>query len=75
MVIKRCLIKQWTLKGDVANINKVFNTDSNNVANYSKNWGIGDFINFLNFVGSLHELLEKSKEFRQFPFLLVVTLH
>ena len=38
MVIKRCLIKQWTLKGYGTNINKVFNKDSNNVASYSKNW-------------------------------------
>ena len=36
MVIKR-LIKQWALKGYGTNINKVFNTDSNNVASYSKN--------------------------------------
>ena len=37
IVIKRCLIKQWTRKGYGTNINKVFNTDSNNVTSYSKN--------------------------------------
>ena len=38
VLIKHSFIKQWTLKGYGTNINKVFNTDSNDMANYSKNW-------------------------------------
>ena len=38
VLIKHSFIKQWTLKGYGTNISKVFNTDSNDMANYSKNW-------------------------------------
>ena len=36
MVIKQFLMKQWALKVYGTSINKVFNTDKNNVASYSK---------------------------------------
>ena len=71
MVIKRCLIKRWTLKGYGTNIDKVFNTDSNEVASFSKNGELVILsIIFLNFVGSLHKLLGRSKNLDSFPFFL-----